>query len=196
MVDEIGRITHEDVTHTDRTSMTAFCSASGGSECPTHATYVKVTQRILEMLGLQHSHAEHMQLLKYEPGEFYKVHHDWMPAQVNALCGPRVYTFFLYLSDVEEGGGTHFPLMNVTVTPKKGSAVWWPHGFSDNPWRKDERTTHEAMPVLTGLKYAANFWVHGAGGGDFKSSLNIGCVGHSGFSNSKPTTSGSRVWRK
>ena len=44
-------------------------------------------------------------------GEYYKLHHDWIPEQLQALCGPRVYTFFLYLSDVEEGGGTQFPYL-------------------------------------------------------------------------------------
>jgi hypothetical protein len=38
----------------------------------------------------------------------------------NALaCGPRILTFFLYLSDVEEGGETNFPLLNISVNPKK-----------------------------------------------------------------------------
>ena len=40
------------------------------------------------------------QVLKYEQGQFYKQHHDqqsghWTPQ------GVRLYTFFLYLSDVE-----------------------------------------------------------------------------------------------
>jgi hypothetical protein len=29
-------------------------------------------------------------------------------------------TYLLYLSDVDEGGGTHFSELNVTVAPKKG----------------------------------------------------------------------------
>jgi len=37
--------------------------------------------------------------------------------------GPRLYTFFMYLSDVDEGGHTAFPLLNLTVQPKKGRAV-------------------------------------------------------------------------
>ena len=45
--------------------------------------------------------------------------------------------------------------------PKRGSAVWWPHGLEDNPWKKDDRTHHEAMPVLQGVKMAANYWIHG-----------------------------------
>ena len=43
--------------------------------------------------------------------------HD--PRARKMQCGPRVYTMFLYLSDVEEGGGTKFDL-GFTITPKKG----------------------------------------------------------------------------
>ena len=50
------------------------------------------------------------------------------------------------LFDVEEGGGTNFPYLNVTVQPKKGSAVLWPHGLNSDPRIKDTRTHHEAMP--------------------------------------------------
>lgn len=33
-------------------------------------------------------------------------------------CGVRVLTFFLYLNDVEEGGGTRFNRLNFAVKPK------------------------------------------------------------------------------
>ena len=63
---------------------------------------------------------------------------------------------FLYLSDVEEGGGTHFNSQNITVQPKQGSAVIWPSVLDDDPNLKDYRTDHEALPVIKGVKYAAN----------------------------------------
>ena len=42
--------------------------------------------------------------------QFYRRHHDAIPELGKMQCGPRVYTMFLYLSDVEEGGGTKFDL--------------------------------------------------------------------------------------
>ena len=57
-------------------------------------------------------------------------------------------TLFLYLNDVEEGGGTHFPLLDITVQPKKGSALLWPSVVDDDIEKKDFRTDHEALPVL------------------------------------------------
>ena len=69
----------------------------------------------------------------------------------NALsCGPRILTFYLYLSDVEEGGETNFPRLGsggVAVTPKRGRAVLWPSTMSDNLERQDPRTHHEAKAV-------------------------------------------------
>eukprot|EP00966_Prymnesium_polylepis_P168169 3888319-Prymnesium_polylepis.1 len=38
----------------------------------------------MDIVGLPHDHAEHMQLLKYGPGEYYRLHHDWIPEQVQA----------------------------------------------------------------------------------------------------------------
>jgi prolyl 4-hydroxylase len=59
---------------------------------------------------------------------------------------------FLYLSEVD-GGGTHFPLLDITVQPKLGSAVLWPSVRDDEPEKKDFRTDHEALEVINGVKY-------------------------------------------
>ena len=176
-----------DVPDTIRTSWNAWCQHSF---CYNHPIHERVITRIMDIVGLPHDHAEHMQLLKYSPGEYYRLHHDWIPQQEQALCGPRVFTFFLYLSDVEEGGGTKFPYLKdehgapVIVQPKRGSAVFWPHGMEHNLWQKDDRTHHEAMPVVRGEKRAANYWIHGS---DFKGSMAAGCDGRQAL---KP-----RIWR-
>ena len=72
---------------------------------------------------------------------------------------------FLYLNDVEEGGGTRFPELAphakpLTVDPKKGKALLWPSILDENPTMKDWWTIHEALPVVKGKKYAANAWLH------------------------------------
>ena len=157
-----------------RTSYNAWCQHRS---CYAHPVHERVISRIMDIVGLPHNNAEHMQLLRYGPNEYYRLHHDWIPEQLDALCGPRAFTFFLYLSDVDEGGGTYFPYINITVKPKRGSAVWWPHGKPTNPRAKDDRTHHEAQPVIVGKKYAANYWIHGD---DFKNAMASACDGRSG----------------
>lgn len=79
--------------------------------------------------------------------------------------GARILTVFLYLNDVEGGGGTHFTEMNMTVMPKKGRAVLWPSVLDEAPMAIDARTWHEALEVTAGNKYGANAWYHSR---DFK----------------------------
>jgi prolyl 4-hydroxylase len=62
-------------------------------------------------------------------------------------------TLYLYLSDVEAGGGTNFDKLGITVTPKLGRVLLWPSVLNDEPNEQDERTTHQALPVEKGLKY-------------------------------------------
>ena len=40
-------------------------------------------------------------MLKYERNQHYQTHHDYGADDVSLACGPRILTFFLYLSDVE-----------------------------------------------------------------------------------------------
>lgn len=82
--------------------------------------------------------------------------------EVNAFqdlnWGNRIATWLFYMSDVEAGGATVFPVLNVSLWPKKGSAAFWynliPNGDGN------ENTRHAACPVLTGSKWVSNKWIH------------------------------------
>jgi prolyl 4-hydroxylase len=87
-------------------------------------------------------------------------------------CGVRILTLFIYLNDVEEGGGTRFNKLGITVQPRKGSAVLWPSVKDQYPEDKDDRTDHEAQPVLKGIKYGANAWIHNR---DYKKAYENNC---------------------
>eukprot|EP00962_Isochrysis_galbana_P054891 scaffold26545_cov66-Isochrysis_galbana.AAC.1 len=41
------------------------------------------------------------------------------------------------------GGGTRFPRLNVTVAPKRGTALLWPNVLDDDVRTADMRTNHE-----------------------------------------------------
>ena len=81
---------------------------------------------------------------------------------------------FLYLSDVEEGGETAFPLLDMSVKPKKGRALLWPSVLNSDPNVIDQRTVQKARPVISGVKYAANSWIHSY---NFEVSNHWGCTG-------------------
>ena len=100
-------------------------------------------------------------MLKYDLGQKYNPHMDFSGGAQGALaCGPRILTFFLYLSDVEEGGETAFPHLDIAVKPKKGKALLWPSVHNDDLLQPEQLSLHEARPVLKGRKYAANSWIH------------------------------------
>lgn len=153
-VDENGE--QEQVVSTGRTSENAWCT----KECEEHPATRAVNNRIEEIVGVPQSNFESLQILKYEKGQFYRAHHDLGGDDNYKACGPRIYTFFLYLSDVEAGGETAFPQLDIAIKPRKGSALLWPSVTSENPTKQDPRTTHEARPVIQGTKYAANAWIN------------------------------------
>jgi prolyl 4-hydroxylase len=140
--------------------------------CYRDPTAQQVMQRIANITGIDEMNSENLQLLRYELGQYYQTHNDYIPFQVKRPTGVRILTFYMYLSDVEEGGGTSFPKLNITVVPKKGRAVLWPSVLDSNPNARDSRTDHTALPVIAGTKYGANAWIHQR---DFKTPNQKGC---------------------
>ena len=155
-----------------RTSSTSWCNVQ---HCLKDETIQTVRERISNLTRVPWENAEHLQVLRYHPGQFYREHHDQNSPRYSAW-GPRLYTFFMYLSDREdtglEGGETRFTKLNISVTPKRGSAILWPSVHSDNPWETEDKTYHEAVTVSKGEKYAANFWIHMF---EFQKMLQNGC---------------------
>jgi prolyl 4-hydroxylase len=162
---ETGRVLSQ-----GRTSSNSWCD----KDCENHPDVKSVTKKIEAVTGVPSVNYESFQVLRYELGQKYVAHHDYGHDEVHLACGPRILTFFLYLSDVEEGGETGFPTLNIAVKPKKGRALLWPSTLSDDPERQDGRTTHEARPVIKGRKFAANAWIHLY---DFMTPNHWGCTG-------------------
>ena len=163
--------TYDSTVSDHRTSKNAWL-LDDGEEDPITGP---VVERIMTLAGAPYNNSEWLQLLKYEPGEYYLEHHDYIvhEAEEERPQGPRILTVFLYLNDVEAGGGTHFGPLGITVMPKKGRALVWPSVLDEDPWEMDERTHHEALKVEAGVKYGANAWIHLR---DFKKPYEQNCV--------------------
>jgi hypothetical protein len=154
-----------------RTSRQCWCADDNG--CGRSALARLVEERVRNVTNVPSAaYMEPFQVLKYEPGQFYKVHHDqnsgWFTPQ-----GVRVFTFFMYLSTVEEGGGTRFADLNLTVPAVKGTAVLWPSVTSADPSSDEPNTNHEGLPPVRGVKYAANAWIHNY---DYRTPAKKNCV--------------------
>jgi prolyl 4-hydroxylase len=152
-----------------RTSQNAWCMG----KCAKDATAQDISKRMVQLTGIPDPNHEFLQLLKYDVGQHYGRHHDYADYHLKRQYGPRVLTVFLYLNTVEEGGGTHFSALNLTVVPKEGRAVIWPSVLSEKPRDKDARTDHEALPVEKGIKFGANAWIHQR---DFKEEHRKSCI--------------------
>lgn len=133
----------------------------------------RLTQRIAELLGVGEEYVEPFQLVRYQPGEFYKEHHDH-GSYYKADTEQRPLTLLIFLSDLpsstgKEGGGyTKFRALGnnnggVSVVPRLGDGVLW---------RNEDETTgellleavHEAIPPKNNdnqnvIKYAMNVWI-------------------------------------
>lgn len=114
--EDVGAInfdgTHEGIQNDRRTSENAWCSTFHG--CRGKEVPERVHRRMSKVMQIPVNNSEDLQILKYEKGQFYRTHHDFIPHQAERHCGVRVLTFFLYLSDVDAGGGTNFPQLELT----------------------------------------------------------------------------------
>ena len=120
----------------------------------------EILDKIASELNLDKSLAEGIQGQLYEPGQYFKKHHDWFSgADLQKHCsekGNRSHTLMIYLNDDFEGGKTDFSNISYTAQPKKGRAITWTNLKSDGSGDTD--ALHEGQQVLSGKKYIITSW--------------------------------------
>ncbi|XP_038578385.1 transmembrane prolyl 4-hydroxylase-like [Micropterus salmoides] len=149
--------------------------------------------------------SEPLQVIRYEHGDFSNAHYDSSPSHSETTCAHtrlagnasaltevpcRYLTMLFYLSSVEEGGETTFPVAdnrtyeeqaliqdgvdltdtqetcgrgNLRMKPSAGTALLWYNHLSDGRgWmgELDEYSLHGDCPVRRGVKWVANSWVN------------------------------------
>jgi prolyl 4-hydroxylase len=62
----------------------------------------------------------------------------------------------IYLNDVEAGGATEFPRLNISVPPQQGALLCWNNALADGS--PNDQTIHAARPVERGVKYVITKW--------------------------------------
>ncbi|MBQ0139870.1 MAG: 2OG-Fe(II) oxygenase [Kurthia sp.] len=120
-------------------------------------TITRVEKRIADIIGIPVEHGEGLHILNYKPGQEYKEHFDYFAATSKSAANNRICTVILYLNDVEEGGETYFPKLNLSVLPKKGSAVYFEYFYTNQ--ELNELTLHGGAPVVQGEKWIATQWI-------------------------------------
>lgn len=123
----------------------------------------KIEKRIEALLHWPEIRGEGLQVLHYEKGAEYRPHFDFFDPkhpnhkEITGKGGQRVGTLLMYLSDVESGGGTCFPKINLEVRPKKGTALYFSNTKFDGGI--EPLSLHAGMPVIKGTKYLATKWL-------------------------------------
>lgn len=128
-----------------------------------NAVVSRIEARVQALTGIPIRHGEPLQLLHYPVGGEYEPHHDYFdpafPGTASLLKqgGQRVATIVMYLHEPDEGGGTYFPELELSVRPRRGSAVYFE--YFNQRGQLDARCLHAGMPVVRGHKWIATKWL-------------------------------------
>jgi prolyl 4-hydroxylase len=128
-------------------------------EGPCHAspTTRSVLQRLEVLTGIPQANYEHLHMIRFDPGYYppHKHDHDFISKENKRQQGVRILNAFLFLNDVERGGGIGFPTLELNITAQRGRAVIWPLVLNEDPNTSDNRTSHQGLPLYYGTKYGA-----------------------------------------
>jgi prolyl 4-hydroxylase len=128
-----------------------------------NAIVARIEARVHALTGIPVRHGEPLQLLRYPVGGEYEPHHDYFdPAFPGTAAllnqgGQRVATIVMYLHEPDEGGGTYFPELELSVRPRRGSAVYFE--YFNRRGQLDPRCLHAGTPVVRGHKWIATKWL-------------------------------------
>ncbi len=122
-----------------------------------------LAQRISEIVGINLINAESFQVIHYDESQEYAAHFDGWDGSTDrgVRCmqrgGQRLVTCLIYLNNVDEGGGTGFPKLDVEVSAKLGRMVIFHNCYSGTNQRHPD-SLHRGSTVIKGEKWAMNLW--------------------------------------
>tara|TARA_B100000482_G_scaffold192475_1_gene180976 strand:+ start:148 stop:813 length:666 start_codon:yes stop_codon:yes gene_type:complete len=123
-----------------------------------------IVERMAGVLEFSPSQAEPPNIIKYQPGDYFKPHVDGFSPIHFALAhsgasdrlvelntaGNRTWTLMLYLNDDFIGGQTTFPLMSIAFIAKTGLLVGWKNTHSNEVIPE---SLHQSTELISGYKY-------------------------------------------
>ena len=140
-----------------RTSQTAWLPKTFG---PAR----KILEFACKLTGKSLDYCEDLQVVKYEPGMYYKPHHDsccdddlgCKSFQENG--GHRIGTLIVYLNNEFEEGYTHFPNIDQIFRGPPGGGMFFRPLDRDGK-KCHRKALHGGMSPKKGTKYVCNAWV-------------------------------------
>jgi prolyl 4-hydroxylase len=129
-----------------------------------HDHVVEALERcISRVCGLPQSHSEFLQVLRYRPGEEYRLHVDYFneagpgAQQWMADGGQRAQTVLTYLNEDYTGGSTHFPKLHLHIKGRRGDMLHFHNLDVAGLGHRD--TLHAGQPVIAGEKWLLSQWI-------------------------------------
>jgi len=124
-----------------------------------------VIEALSGMCGLPPTRLEPVTIQRYQPGQEYKPHYDgFLPNDAGEMpksakvkeSGNRCVTMIAYLNDVQDGGGTVFPVLGLAIQAKQGRVLMF--GNLDENKIPHPASLHMGLPPENGDKWILTFW--------------------------------------
>lgn len=153
----VDPITGQHVKHPERISRGTHL------EHQSSKVVIEIERRVAALFGFALNQQEAIQILHYQVGGEYRPHFDFFPPSDTgshpaiAQAGQRLATLIMYLNTPAQGGNTELPNIGLSVTAKKGAAIYFEN--IDQTGLPDNNTLHAGTPVLAGEKWIATKWL-------------------------------------
>lgn len=118
----------------------------------------RISVKLSELTNLPIENQEPLQVIHYDVGGEYKSHFDAFCKESENIIkyGNRITSVIIYLNDVEEGGQTNFPKLDITINPTKGKCLIF-NNLQDGD--RHPLSLHCGLPVTKGEKWIATTWI-------------------------------------
>ncbi|MEE8294425.1 MAG: 2OG-Fe(II) oxygenase [Sphingomonadales bacterium] len=122
-----------------------------------------ILERISVASGEPIKNQEMLGILKYEPGQEYKPHGDFLTPDFSGKnpeverSGQRKKTFLVNLNEEFTGGETEFVNIGLKTRGKKGDGLMFINVTEAN--EPNTLTIHAGRPIIEGIKWLSTMWI-------------------------------------